>query len=209
MSYWTYINGTIVVQPMGRTQAEKRYILETVLDHLSFVTGSEGDMNVYIIQKNGYNSSSSHTEFGEWGGYRKWKTLSTKIQDEYILIVNSSFRDRLFDQTYKEFQKWICRLAKRIDIKDVLVELKGYEKSVIVKNYNLKGRQSWETVYGQMNEKPTWCYDDKECVEPNWCEYLMWDRAKNSNYPMMLKYKYVNDRENDKEVERRISYMND
>ena len=60
-----------------------------------------------------------------------------------------------------------------------------------------------------MNEKPTWCYDDKECVEPNWCEYLMWDRAKNSNYPMMLKYKYVNDRENDKEVERRISYMND
>ena len=25
MSYWTYINGTITVRPMGRTQPEKRY----------------------------------------------------------------------------------------------------------------------------------------------------------------------------------------
>lgn len=53
MSYWTYINGTITVCPMGRTQPEKRYILETVLNHLPRVTGSEGDIDVYIIQKNG------------------------------------------------------------------------------------------------------------------------------------------------------------
>ena len=65
MSYWTYINGTITVRPMGRTQPEKRYILETVLNHLPRVTGSEGDMNTYIIQKNGYNSSCSCDEFGE------------------------------------------------------------------------------------------------------------------------------------------------
>lgn len=67
MSHWTYINGNIVVSPMGRTQAERRYILETVLDHLPFVTDFDRNMNVYIIQKNGYNSSSSHTKFGEWG----------------------------------------------------------------------------------------------------------------------------------------------
>ena len=51
MSSWTYINGTVTVHPMGRTQPEKRYILETVLNHLPRVTGSEGDMDVYIIQK--------------------------------------------------------------------------------------------------------------------------------------------------------------
>ena len=62
MSWWTYINGTIEVRPMGRTQAEKRYILETVLNHLPLVTGSERDMNVYIIQENGTNSSSSCDE---------------------------------------------------------------------------------------------------------------------------------------------------
>lgn len=209
MSFWTYVNGNITVNPMGRTQAEKRYILETVLDHLPFVTGYEGNMNVYIIQKNGYNISSSHTEFGEWGGYKNWKTLSTEVQDEYILVVNGSLRDRRFAQTYKEFQKWICRLAKRININDVLVELKGYEKYAFVRNPDLQGKQSWKTVYGQMYEKPTWCYDDSECIDSNWCEYLMWDRAKNSNYPMMLEYKYVNNEENDKEVERRISYMKD
>lgn len=209
MSYWTYVNGNIVVNPMGRTQAEKKYILETVLDHLPFVTGSEGNMDVYIIQKNGYNSSSSHTEFGEWGGYKNWKTLSTEVQDEYILVVDGSLRDRMFDQTYKEFQKWICRLAKRVGVEDVLVEIKGYERSAIIRNPNLQGKQSWDTVYGQMNEKPTWSYDDGEIHEPNWCEYLMWDRAKDSRFPMMLGYKYFNDEENDKEVERRIRYMND
>ena len=155
MSYWTYVYGNIVVSPMGRTQAEKRYVLETVLDHLPFVTGSEENMNVYTIQKDGYNGSSSYTEFGEWGGYRNWETLSTKVQDEYILVVDGSLRDREFEQTYKEFQKWLCRLAKRVDVGNVLVEVSGYEKSAIIRNPRLKGKQSCETLYGQMNEKPS------------------------------------------------------
>ena len=65
MSWWTYVYGTIVVSPAGRTQAEKRYVLDTVLDHVPRVTGSEGDMNVYVIQKKGYDSSSSCDEFGQ------------------------------------------------------------------------------------------------------------------------------------------------
>ena len=35
---------------------------------------------------------------------------------------------------------------------------------------------------------------------------MMYDRAKNSDYPMLLAYKYFNDKENDKEVERRMEY---
>ena len=35
----------------------------------------------------------------------------------------------------------------------------------------------------------------------------MWDRAKDSSYPMMLAYKYFNDEENDREVERRLKYQ--
>ena len=34
----------------------------------------------------------------------------------------------------------------------------------------------------------------------------LWDRAKNSDYPMLLGYKYFIDEENDKEVERRMEY---
>ena len=65
MSNWSYIQGTITVSPIGCTQAQKMYILDTVLAHLPIVSGSEKDMDVYVIQKNGHNSSCSYDEFGE------------------------------------------------------------------------------------------------------------------------------------------------
>ncbi len=215
MSGWAYINGTVTVQPMGRTQAEKRYILDTVLEHLPLVTGSEGDMDVYVVQKKGHNGHCSCDEFGQvtnnlvdMYGEKSRNHGWLKTQDEYILVVDALLRDRDFKQTYKEFQNWLCRLAKRVTVKDVLVEVKGYEKSVVIKNPNLNKGKVWSTVYGQMFENPSWCSKnkEKEYVEPNWCEYLMWDRAKNTSLPVMLEYKYFIDEENDREVERRLRY---
>ena len=175
MSWWTYINGTVTVSPMGRTQSEKRYILDTVLDHLPLVTGSEKDMNVYVIQKNGYNSSCSCDEFGyatnnltdSYGDKsRRYGWLRT--QDEYILVVEGSFRDRMFKQTLQEFNKWLCRLAKRIYVEDVLVEIKGYDKKILIRNTN--------DVYEKMLEDPSWSNEKSE----NWCEYLMWDNEESN-----------------------------
>lgn len=37
----------------------------------------------------------------------------------------------------------------------------------------------------------------KDDGEVNWCEYMLYSRAKDSNYPMMLAYKYFDDKEND------------
>ena len=196
---------------MGRTQAEKRYILDTVLEHLPLVTGSERDMNVYVIQKNGDSSSSSCDEFGEvtnnlvdsYGNKsrdRGW----LRTQDEYILVVDGAFRDRFFDQTFREFMKWLCRLGKRVDIEDVLVEVKGYDKSTIIRNTNIQRKKySYRKVFDGLFENPSWCNDTGE---PNWCEFMMYDRAKNSDYPMLLAYKYFADEENDGEVERRMNY---
>lgn len=213
MSFWTYVHGTVTVHPMGRTQAEKRYILDTVLNHLPIVSGSEKDMNVYVIQKNGYNSSSSCDEFGEVTnnlinsyGAKSRSTGWLQTQDEYILVVDGALRDREFEQTYREFIKWLCRLAKRISVEDVLVEVKGYGKSTLIRNTNIQRKKySWRKVFDDMFEDPSWCSKD-EFEEPNWCEYLLWDRAKNSDYPMLLGYKYFADKENDEEVERRIKY---
>ena len=56
MSYWTYLNGTITVDCIGRTTEEAEYILKTVLNHLPRVTGSEGDMNVYMIRRKNRSS---------------------------------------------------------------------------------------------------------------------------------------------------------
>ena len=181
--------------------------METVLDHLPRVTGSEGDMDAYIIQKNGFDCGSSHTEFGEWGGYKNWKTLSTEIQSEYILVVNGSLRDRQFIQTFREFMKWIVRLGKRVGIEDVLVEIKDDVKSTIIKNHPISNSHSYSTVFEGLFEDPSW-YNRKngEHKEPNWCEFMMYDRAKDSSFPMMLAYKYFADPENDAEVERRMDY---
>ena len=211
MSFWTYLAGTVTVRPMGRTQEEKEYILKSVINHLPLVTDSERDMNVYVIQKNGHSSLSSCDEFGEvtnnlvdsYGNKsrdRGW----LRTQDEYILVVDGAFRDRMFEQTFREFMKWLCRLGKRVDVEDVLVEVKGYDKSTIIRNTNIQRKKySYRKVFDSLFESPSWCNDTGE---PNWCEYLLWDRAKNSNYPMLLGYKYFADEENDKEVERRMKY---
>ena len=211
MSTWTYINGTVTVRPMGRTQAEKRYILESVLDHLPLVTGSEGNMNVYIIQKNGYNSSSSCDEFGEmtnnltdFYGNKNRNNGWLNVQDEYILVLDAALRDREFEGTYREFMKWLVRLGKRISIEDILVKINGYEKSTIIKDRNVQNkRHSYKSVFSELFENPSWC---NNTGEPNWTEFMMWSKAKNSSYPMLLAYKYFDDEENNKEVERRMNY---
>lgn len=208
MSWWTYINGTITVRPMGRTQAEKRYILETVLNHLPLVTGSERDMNVYIIQENGTNSSSSCDEYGEITnnltdshGRHSQERGWLRVQDNYILVVNGNFRDREFSETFREFVNWLCRLAKRVSIEDILVRICGYDKEYVIND-----RCNYDSPYSLMNERPSWCEESNG--EPCWAEHLMWDRAKNSDYPMLLAYKYFADPENDAEVERRREFQN-
>lgn len=200
MSWWTYVHGTIVVSPTGRTQAEKRYVLDTVLDHLPQVTGSERDMNVYVIQKNGYNSSSSCDEFGEMTnnltdhyGQKTRKRGWLRMQDEYILVIDGSLRDREFDETFREFQKWLIRLAKRVMIETVLVKINDCSKQTLI--------QDNHEYYCNLYEYPANSYGNKTS-EPAWYEYLLWQPMNhNRMYPKILGYKYYADEENDKQVE--------
>lgn len=201
MSAWTYITGAITVYPFGRTQPEKRYILDTVLEHLPRVSGSEEDMYVHVIQNAGYTESCSHNEFGEWTNNRRWDDRR-RMQSYYTIVLQGSLRDCYFEDTLKELNKWLNRLAKRVDVNDILVKLTGrsevdhMEKSLIISD---------PKPYLEMGEWPSWL-DKKSGGEPNWCEYLIWDRAKDSDYPAVLAYKYFNDPENDAEVERRLKY---
>lgn len=212
MSYWTHIIGTITVSPMGRTQAEKRYILETVLEHLPIVTGSERDMNVHIVQKAGHNISSSCDEFGmctnnlkDDYGDRSRRRGWLRTQDEYILVVEGDFRDRFFNDTHKEFVKWLCRLAKRVYVCSVLVNIDSDDKS----NHIICENDRYHNAYAEMFENPSWSWNNKD-KNPNWCEYLMWDSHKEYDMPAKLVYKYYSDTENDKRVEDWLStYNND
>lgn len=201
MSWWSYIHGTIVVSPVGRTQAEKRYVLDTVLDHLPRVMGSERDMSVYVIQKNGYNSSSSCDEFGDVTnnlidhyGQKSRKRGWLRMQDEYILVVDGSLRDRDFEETFRQFQKWLIRLAKRISVHSVLIKVWDFSKSTLIQDNDYG-------YYWGLFEYPSGSPGNRT-GEPAWYEYLLWQPMNNDvSYPRILGYKYFEDAENDKQVE--------
>ena len=202
MSNWTHIQGVIEVSPAGRTIHECEYILKTVLDHLPVVTGSERDMSIHIVRKDGTSGSSSHDEFGMrtnnaisyYGNKRTRIYGSYPTSDEYLLVVEASLRDRVFEETKKEFTKWLTRLAKRVFVYRVLVRLwEGYGKEMIINS------EKWEDLY----ESPSWSKSKTATGEPAWWEYLMWDRVPNGEMPLKLVEKYYFDSDVDEELDRR------
>lgn len=149
MSSWTYIQGLIELDVPGRTQAEKNYILQTVIDHLPKVTGSEKSMNIYTIQTAGHDSWQNFDEF-----YNRVEDFRT--QSRYFLVLDGNLRDRYYKDTFKELNKFLNRLGKRLMVDSVYVRLYNYEHSHIFTNKN--------DCYGKMfeNDNP-------------WYNYLMWE----------------------------------
>ena len=196
MSMWTYITGVIEVEPMGRTQAEKLYIIQTVLEHLPVVCGSEGELNYHINQEKGYDEFSSCDEFSENSNNlrdhygQKSKDGALEIQDHYLITLEGHFRDREFNETVQNFMPWLTRLAKRLTVSDISINIHGYDGKLIISDPN---------PYYEMNEYPSWVSDDHK---PCWAEYLMWDSGKNM-YPLALSAKYNFDDRDVEEFNRR------
>nr|DAD73797.1 MAG TPA: hypothetical protein [Siphoviridae sp. ctMsr1] len=149
MSSWTYVQGLIELDVPGRTQAEKNYILQTVIDHLPKVTGSEKSMNIYTIQTAGHDSWQNFDEF-----YNRVEDFRT--QSRYFLVLDGNLRDRHYKDTFKELNKFLNRLGKRLMVDSVYVRLYNYEHSHIFTNKN--------DCYGKMFEN-----------EDPWYNYLMWE----------------------------------
>lgn len=162
MSSWTYVSGLIRVSPVGRTQPEKRYILETVLEHLPAVGGSEGYMDTYIIQRKGWNTRVSYNELEECLSYCENRHKPNEMQDEYFIIVDGNLRDRFFDQTFMDFNRWLNRLAKRVVVTEINVKVSGFDREYFYTN---------AISYRDMYE-----------LDDNWADYLLWDMRKRDNH---------------------------
>lgn len=199
MSFWTHIRGFVYVHPMGSSQAHKRYVLETVLNHLPIVSGSEGDMAVHIIQRSGYNMSSSCDEFGMRTdkGIDLYGTRTDKgwfeTQSQYILFVDGDLRDRVFEETKREILKWLCRLSKRVLVSEVCINLYGFHQEITINKCN---------AFYEMFEEPSWLDENST----NWCEFMMWDRGFDTFVPLELAHKYYTDDETEKEYKRRSEW---
>lgn len=192
MSFWTYISGTIEVKVPGRTQAEKDYILRTVLDHLPRVIGSEGDMEVYTNKRDGDDMWTTHDEYGyrtdnliDTYGFKDHKHGMRKTQSRYVITVEGSLRDCTFHETHREFMNWLCRLAKRLEVDSVLVRIHdSCGDRITIDTYG------WDNPYRQMCEDPSWTSKDGE---PCWWEHLMWRPYKDDCLPLSIIVKYFNE----------------
>lgn len=152
MSMWTYVRGLIELDVPGRTQAEKNYILQTVIDHLPKVTGSEGNMDIHTVRAYGHNMWSNCDEFDNLA----W---DFKTQSRYFLVLDGNLRDRWYEDTFKELNKFLNRLAKRLIIDSAYVRLND-----IGINYNSYTFTNKNNCYGKMFEN-----------EDPWYNYLMWE----------------------------------
>lgn len=149
MSSWTYVRGLIELGVPGRTQAEKDYILQTVIDHLPKVTGSERNMEIHTVRAYGYDMSSNYDEFDNLD-------LDFKTQSRYFLVLDGCLRDRWYADTFKELNNFLNRLAKRLFIDSVYVKLNDYNHSYTFTNKNN-------------------CYEHMFDFENPWYNYLMWE----------------------------------
>lgn len=201
MSNWVHIIGTIRVHPMGRCDNEREYILKQVLNHLPRVTGSEGDMDIYITKDRNHNISSNCDEYGQFSnlkhgddsyGYNYFDSF--RGTDNFYLTVIANLRDRNLKITNREFQKWLCRLAKRVPVRNICIKI---EEDCTGETLFLTDAEKYNIC-----EIPSWNKDKYEDVDSNWCEHLMWDCYEESWMPLKLVEKYYDiegeyDEEND------------
>lgn len=152
MSNWTYIRGLIELDVPGRTQAEMDYILQTVIDHRPKVTGSEGNMDIHIDRAYGHNTWQNFDEF-----YNRVEDF--KAQSRYFLVLDGNLRDRCYEETFEELNKFLNRLAKRLIVDSAYVRLND-----IGINYNSYTFTNKNNCYGNMFDS-----------ENPWYSYLMWE----------------------------------
>ena len=158
MSQWTYVNGVIKVDTMSRSSAETLYLVQTVVNHLPVISGSERNVQYYINLENGYNTSSNVDEFDKfsnlgngWTGKRlfEWQTNT-------LITMYGALRDRTFEETLRETTKTLARLSSRLLVDECVVSVRSYRDSFVFNN-------------------PEWM---KNAYMSDWCEKFLWSFGK-------------------------------
>ena len=177
MSFWTHVFGTVKVEPLGYSEHAREFVLKTVLDHLPPVTGIEGNMHVDIVPDCQQVSWSSSDEFGQGNVHRHLFGQSVA----YFLVLHGDFRDRMFDQTKPEFDAWLETLAKRVQVRELMVRLVSDTDDMVtymdaVPYYDMFEKPSYQRdgfeTMTAIHRCPDWRYSFMPDMEGigNWCE---------------------------------------
>ena len=105
-------------------------------------------MDIHIVRAYGHNMWSNRDELGN-------RAFGFKTQNQYFLVLDGSLRDRRYADTFEEMNKFLNRLAKRLNVVSVYAQLDTYNRSYTFTNKN--------DCYSRMFES-----------EHPWYRYLMW-----------------------------------
>lgn len=106
-------------------------------------------MDIYTVRAYGHNMWSNRDELD----HLAW---NFKTQSKYFLVLDGSLRGRRYADTFEELNKFLNRLAKRLNVHSVYVRLNDYEHSYTFTNKND-------------------CYENMFDDEHPWYKYLMWE----------------------------------
>lgn len=173
MSYWTYVTGVIEIDSYAATNPMADYITRTVLAHLPKVSGSEGYMKCYVIVPDGHNVSSSHNELMEPVSFGLRNVFET--QTKRLIVLDGNLRDRFFEETFSELNKFLNRLSKRLSIYNVCVQLTGFDsKHGKHRCYIFNDQDSYSDMF-------EWNDDERR-----WTDYLWPELDPETGYPKRL-----------------------
>lgn len=95
MSLWTHVTGAIYVNMYSQSNEQTLNYARHMLNNAPKVTGSEGDMQIYVNLLSGYN----HSEFDN-GTNRRWQT-------GVIISLVGDLRDRTIEKTNQELKAFL------------------------------------------------------------------------------------------------------
>ena len=122
MSNWTHINGLVKVNSCKDTQADIDYAVAKAIERLPKVTGSEMDMTVTIVPVDDVTVTTWDDETDE----------EVQLKQEFYLVLRGELRDRVFNETLHELNKFMNRLAKRIWVREALIKINTWNKEYII-----------------------------------------------------------------------------
>ena len=141
MSCWTHITACISCET--GIEEPKRELLRQVKTYLGSapaITGSERDADLFVNIQSGYNifvsADCDHCEYkdtqiirgkGEFDCFPPddYKCKSAKYQDAIVISIQGDLRDRMKEQTQKEFDTFLEYVKKEYWVRDYAVNIEG------------------------------------------------------------------------------------
>lgn len=143
MSMWTHITACMSVETytvLNRIELKRE--VQKILRRAPKITGSEGNADIFINIPSGYNFSTSrdcaHCKYRETRSevvidgetYQKCEApdnynCSGKYQTCVVISIQGDLRDRLGDQTKREFKEFLDYVKSHYYVRDYSINIEG------------------------------------------------------------------------------------